>query len=488
MAKFQRRSFGGGTANQQQWNINVKLAKYDDDGNFLVKLSGVKKEDVDKLSQIDKTVFLIKQNPTTYETMMKINGKKLDVFMSLKDKIEQTLTSTNNYTSSSISTFCEKIENFMSKVPNAEEEANVNSLIANNWKELLTKLEDENVRKKFLQFQTTYYCAEHYRDAMLSPKNIVSVLSADPMATFVTDAETWERRFKRYVKPNSPYVIISKVENIIPKIEYLEADPIVKSYGGWKKVLEVSGDMWHGIAYAAIKRVRQQKNLVKPDMFYKSKAYDVRYTVPMDPNNDPFMKIAGLINNMTGEVNDTAKATLKQEKGMTDDDLNKKREGNLNTDNLSEFKNFIVKKCKLIGITLPSIGNDEDIIINGVYQYAYKKAEMLNMLHDKTKTAFASAMVYAIAASYNLNTTKVKQCVDALKNFTPDELSNVAMNIFELYRTLASFKVSESIIKENHILSFEEFKDLIFSACKQKEDVKNDFMEMLNRINKPIKE
>ena len=48
----------------------------------------------------------------------------------------------------------------------------------------------------------------------------------------------------------------------------------------------------------------------------------------------------------------------------------------------------------------------------------------------------------------------------------------------------------KEIQEKNKIIHNNEFikaKDLIFGACKQKEDVKNDFMEMLNRINKPIK-
>ena len=48
----------------------------------------------------------------------------------------------------------------------------------------------------------------------------------------------------------------------------------------------------------------------------------------------------------------------------------------------------------------PEVGSDADVVTNAVYAYAYAKAESLNKLQTKTKEAFANAVCYAIAATF----------------------------------------------------------------------------------------
>ena len=490
MAKFQRRSFGaaksGAANNAQLWNLRVNYAKYNEKGNFLVRIGGMKKEDVDKLSTIDPSFFKIQQDPKTYETYIVFNGKRLNELDSYQQKIESALKDTKNYTDSSIESLFDGIRKQISYTPNQEDEDKFSSQIAQNWRELLVQLKDPNVRKKFLNFQTRYVCAKHFKGAMLSQNNVSDVLAADPLASFVTTEDCWNKTFKRRVLPNARYVIIWKPFKTNASKADLENDEMVKDLGGWKNVVNISQGDNRGIAFAAKKRVSKSKGR---NEYYRAKAYDVRFTEPFDPNDDPFLQIAGLISNITGEVNDPAKAMIKQDHNVSDEELNTKTVGLSDDKEIIGFKDFIMNKCKRENIILPQVGDAKDIAINGIYAYAFKKAESLNMLHDKLKTLFASTVTLGVASTFGISTSKVDNCIDLINNVPPKELETMATCTFETFRTLIEYRpsVSESI-EDASSVSFEEYRDLILSFAKKTENVKNDFMEMFNRINNPIKE
>lgn len=490
MAGFQRRSFGaaksGAANNAQLWNLRVNYAKYNEKGNFLVRIGGMKKEDVDKLSTIDPSFFKIQQDPKTYETYIVFNGKRLNEIDNYQQKIESALMNTKNYTDSSVKNLFDSIRKQISSTPNKEDEDNFSKQIAQNWRELLVQLKDPNVRKKFLNFQTRYVCAKHFKDAMLSQNNIADVLAADPLASFVATEECWNKTFKRRVIPNSKYVIIWKPFYTKASKSDLDNDEMVKDLGGWNNVVNMSQGDKRGIAFAAKKRVSQNKGR---NEYYRAKAYDVRFTVPIDPNDDPFLQVAGLISNITGEVNDPAKTMIKQNQNISDKDINAKTVGLADDKEIIGFKDFIMNKCKRESIILPQIGDAKDIAINGVYAYAFKKAESLNMLHDKLKTLFASTVTLGVASAFGISTSKVDNCIELINKVPANDLETMATCTFETFKTLTSFRPSMAeSIEDPSSMTFEEYHDLILSFAKKTENIKNDFMEMLDRINKPIKE
>jgi hypothetical protein len=260
-------------------------------------------------------------------------------------------------------------------------------------------------------------------------------------------------------------------------------DPEVKRAGGWSAVMKASGGPWYGAAYAAIKRVRKNSGI--PAVFYKSKVYDVRYTAPMDPNDDKFMTVAGLVNNLTGELNNIAAHMLSDEARINGDeqpDFNKKKVGLETSSELEAFKNFILKKCESLKIHVSEFGSVEDIIANAVYAYAYKKADDLNKLTEKSKNAVASAVCYAIAATFNIDSSRVGACVRYFENLSEDEASELAMSTFELYKSISSFSMSESV-GEPHILSFQEYEQLLLGKARTKENIKSKFNKISERLN-----
>lgn len=492
MAGFVKRGWGSNktssnTNNNEQWSINVKMAKYrtvDSGETYLTfKLSGFKFTDKDKINKVGQNIFFIAQSTKNNSIWIYVKKDNIDDFVNILPSIEEALTKTNNYTKKSIDEFAEKIEGFIETTPTPEEEEQNNAQIASNWKELLQTMKDPEVRKRFLAFQTTFTCANNFKDATLSRANVATVLSVDPLASFVTDARTWRTKFKRNIVSGAPFIIINKVENVIPPTSMMNNDPEVKRAGGWTAVMKASGGPWYGAAYAAIKRVRKNSGI--PAVFYKSKVYDVRYTAPMDPNDDKFMTVAGLVNNLTGELNNIAAQMLSDEARINGDeqpDFNKKKVGLETSSELEAFKNFILKKCESLKIHISEIGSVEDIIANAVYAYAYKKADDLNKLTEKSKNAVASAVCYAIAATFNIDSSRVGACVRYFENLSEDEASELAMSTFELYKSIASFSMSESI-GEPHILSFQEYEQLLLGKARTKENIKSKFNKISERLN-----
>ena len=468
MAGFQRRAWGSKptsqTSSNEKWNLSVKSAKYSKGGDVGFKLGGFNYQDLADINKLAPDVFFVKQGATDKSIWLWVKNGKFDEFIADVEPLEKFLQSTNHYSNASIKSFGEKIENYAESTPtDAEIEAN-NEKISSNWRDLLSTINDPEVRKKFLAFQTTYTCLSKYKDAALSPGNVISVLAADPEATFVTDKSTWETKFLRRVLPNSPFVIIAKAENSLPPLNLLNQDSEVIKAGGWNALVKQSGGPWYGAAWSAIKRVRLANNVRVS--FYKSKVYDVRFTEPMNPNEDPFMTIPNLVNNLTGEINLAAKALMDKEaleNGIEPQDYDAKKEGLTTSEEVTAFKNFILKKCKYLQINVPEVGGDSEIAANAVYAYAYAKAESLNKLQPRVKAAFANAVCYAIGVTFNLECPKVASCANFFEKLSKDEAETIAMDSFETYKTLANFSVRESVEDGQNVIKFRFYIFFTFS-------------------------
>lgn len=491
MAGFQRRAWGDGTkqttpqssfGGNDKWSLNVKFAQYNDKGNLVFKLSGFKYEDIEKINKVNPNIFRVIKNEKTGSMCLVVKSGAVEEFRNELPVMVDELKKLNHYNDKSLDDFEEKVNAVIDKTPTQEElDANEKNVIF-NWKQLLEALNDPETKKRFLAFQTTYTCQNSFSDAMLSPGNVIEVRMADPQASFVTDAATWKNRFNRAITPNSPFIIITKPEQTIPPTKLLEADPIVRSKGGWNALCKASGGPWYGEAWAAIKRVRIKNNL--KTTYYKSKVYDVRFTQPMDPNNDPFLKVANLINNLTGELNQVAKELMTKNavlNGQDTPDFEEKKEGLQTSEELMKYKQFILSKCKSKKIDVPEIGSDNEIIASAIYSYAYKIAEEYNVLSPKAKSAFASAILYSVAYSIGLESSKVGQAAHIFDSLNPEESVELTQKTFPLYKSLATHQLNESI--GGKIMDFEEYSNFIRNLFPNKENIKQRFDEMNDRLN-----
>lgn len=489
MPGFVRRGWGqgaqqkpAGAPQDDRWSLNAKFAQYTDKGNLVFKLSGFKYEDIEKVNKIKPDVFKILKNEKTGSICLIVKPTALEDFKNILPTLVDELRKFNHYNDKSLDEFEEKILSIIEKTPTQEELAANEKTVISNWKQLLETLNDPETKKKFLAFQTTYICQNSFSDAALSPSNVVEVRLADPQASFVTDAATWKNRFNRVVTPGSPFVIITKPEQSIPPIKLLEADPVVRGKGGWNKLCKDSGGPWYGEAWAAIKRVRIKNNL--RTTYYKSKVYDVRFTQPIDPNNDPFLKVANLVNNLTGELNQVAKEMMMKNAALTGQekpDFEAKKEGLQTSDELMKYKQYILAKCKSKKIDIPEVGSDNEIIASAIYAYAYKIAEEYNVLSPKAKGAFASAVLYSVAYSIGLESSKVSQAADIFGKISPEEGEELIQKTFEIYKQLATHQVNESM--GNGIMSFEQYHELMSKLLPNKDTIKQRFDEMNDRLN-----
>jgi hypothetical protein len=468
------------------FDITIKGAKYTKNGLIGFQLQSFRYDDIAPINKINPDVFHVRQGVSN-KVWLWVQEDKMQEFLDNYDTVYEFLKNTNHYSEEALNTFLDKIEDFLNGAPNQEEIENSQKIIASNWRELLQTLSDPEVRKRFLAFQTTYRCKVDFGDAVLSRDNITEVLLQDPQASFVTSEYTWRRVFNREVQDGAPHIIITKGANKKASDRIMNTDKFVSDNGGWGAVKQFSQGEEHGSAFSATKRVNVSGVNKSKASYFRIKVYDVRYTTPIDPNNDKFLEIPTLLNNLTGEINDAAKKMLDQEaakNGTEPVDYNTKYEGLTNSEEIAAYKNFVLAHCKHANINVSTVGSDEDIIANAVYEYAYQKAESLNKLHDKVKTSFANAVCLAIAATFNIKSSRITNAANSIQQLSPTELETISSDIFSIYRELADFtyQIKESI-SDAHIMSFNELKDFLLSKTKNKNNIKAQFDDMTSRMD-----
>lgn len=473
----------------KRWEINVRGAKYTKDGHLGFNLGSFKYEDEKLLNNLHPDIFFVKQGKNN-NLWLWVKPNMKDEFLSHLDELKNVLKNTNHYKDKFLDKFFVELSEYSSSAPTQDEIDQSKKIIASNWRELLEKLHDPQVRKKLLAFQTSYTCQIDYRDAVLSKSNISEVLFQDPFASFVTSEYSWKTTFNRTIQDGAPYIIITKAYHKERTDREMNDDGQVRASGGWNKVQTDAKGKRFGRAFASTKRVNRSNKYGKPEYFLE-KVYDVRYTIPIDPNNDNFLKIPNLLNNLTGEINDAAKQVLDQEaaaKGVEPVDYDAKTEGITTPEQLEEFKNFILKKCKSKKINISTVGTDEDIITNAIYAYAYEEAESLNKLHHNAKEAFANAVCLTVAVSYGIESSKVDTASNYFQKLSPNEVEMILMDSFETYKELSNYKlINHAALQESvgdgHVMSFDEYKKFLLGKTKNKENIIAQFRDMTSRMN-----
>ena len=479
----------GDGSNKTQWNISVKFGKYNDKGELVIKVGSMYANDKfiinKKYGDIFRVFEKIAPGQKYGQIMFIISPDKFDDFKKALPNIISDLKSTGHYGDTALATFQESILDAVEDTPTPEQLKKNKEHVISNWKELLTHLHDPEVRKKFLLFQATAYCSGLYSGATLSPSNIIEVQMADPMATFVTSKKYWRTGFNRIVQPGSPNITITKVEDTMPARNLMETDPIIRDFGGFDKFVKRFGYRSQEMYYAK-SRVRKRYDL-KPS-FYEDVVYDVRFTKPMDPSNDKFLAMAGVINNLTGELNDAAKKVEREiaiERGVEIPDFDKKKNPVETPEELVKYKDFVLKKCAAKKINAPDFGNVEDTIANAVYEYALNAANEFNFLNGPGKGKFAAAVLFAIADHFNVQSSRVNGAINLLDNLTDEEQDKICQASYECYRTLANF--SRLYEDASGVLTYDEYRDLFDKKFKKRRIVK-EFKEFTERMNNLYKD
>jgi len=426
--------------------------------------------------------------------ILKINIDKInELGTTFIDKITNCIKSLGTYNDTSADSFGDSLMDKIAQCPTEADIANSNANIASNWKEMLTKLQDPNFRKTLLNFQTTVACAKKYGH-VLSKKNVMSILSQNPMASFVTTPETWRLKFNRQIKPGAQKIIVVKSSN----------------YGNTSWAARNNSARAHGFqdmkdAKDFTKNSVQTIGSIEMDAnkgnggFYKVIMYDVADTIPpSDPKDDVFTNDMGLINNLTGEINSVAQTKedeLKAQIGSVQTQQQTQPSASSSTA-MKKRKGIIEWLCGKKNIPTLKNVSDEKFIVDGTYQYSKVMAKSLGYVkpQDIERIALVSTLIVAISSGINEANHKILTGIGGNITYNDNDVMSIFTITNSIIPTMAK-KISESKILEV-MENKKEFTidDIINMAIKkyglpeeqieEQRKIKNDFVDLFNRMVK----
>lgn len=444
-------------------------------------------------SIIPKNIMVAVEHPK-YDKgiVLKINIEKInELGTNFVDKLTDVLKQFGIYNDTSVEAFGDSLMDRIAECPTEEDIKNSSTKIASNWKEMLNKLQDPNFRKMLLNFQTTVACAKKYGH-VLSKKNIMSILSQMPTASFVTTPETWRIKFNRQIKPGAQKIIVTKSTNY-GNASWAARNDSAKAHG-FQDVKDAKNFTNNSVqTMGSIEMDANKGN----SGFYKVIMYDVSDTIPpTDPKDDIWTNDIGLINNLTGELNSGAQAK--------EDALNAQL-GTVQPQQSSPSSNSSMAIKKRRGIiewlckkkNIPTLKNapDEDAIVDGTYQYSKVMAKSLGYVKqpDIERIALIATLVVAISSGINENNHKI---LSNVRTITCDD--NDVMNIFTITNSIIP-TMAKSISESKLFEGFEGKKtfsvdDIINMAIKkyglpeeqieEQKQIKNNFVDLFNRMVK----
>ena len=447
-----------------KWNIYVEGGEWDKNGQFRFLICGAFYPDLDKL---DKTfasngIFHcnVRDNQQGVGRWLVVRPGKMDEFQTiLPDIINYFQVQTTKYKESSLGELPDGFYSAIKDAPTWEEIEQQRSKVADNWKDIVAHLTADTSSKILLKTQTTFINDPKYSAAALSRDNVIEILMVDPDATFYAGEWAWNHVFKRRIKSGAPYAIITK-----PSIPGQKA---------------AHGEKWATTKYNNITNKRAQT-------FFKIRAYDIRYTELIDPNDDPFATLTNeLSNNINPKLNPAYQDALSQSGVNTNDIVsNEPQYGLSNEKSQDMFLQHIVNLCKNENIQLDTTDAFENIISKGVYEYAIVEAIRLNKLKEKDQQSFAYAVLVAVARSYNLDSPMIKNAFSKLQSTPSTQLENMSRAMFPVYRKLVSFsRYVKEAVDEGNIMSFEEFTEFVSSLGQTPNKVLDQFNSFSKRMN-----
>lgn len=460
------------------------------DSLFVISISGINFNDITELNSVSdgSFQFMLKNNNDGKSLFLVVKANMLDNFLNTIPSIEQKMNELEHYNTESLNAFFVKVKDIIEQTPTAKDKEKNTENINKTWKDLLQTLKDPKVREKFLLLQTTPTFAKLFNESnlILSPNNVRRVLLSDPQATFVTNIVTWRNTFNREVIDTSQFVMIKRVDNNAISSKVMDRLPEVKAQGGWRTLCKkYHNNLDCGVLYGLIKKARKTFNL--GELFYESKVYDVRNTRLIPGMEDKFLTVPGLVNNLSGEINQGAMALKTkeyEEKNEPMPDLNAKTDG-VSERKLTIFKNNLMKMCETKGLKVIDLGNDADTILECAYQYALNASSALNILKDSNKQQFAASLALVVAHSLGIDSQLMRKYMNYIPSIHNEEsLNDLSTKIHGVYMQIMTQKsdVNESTINEAKLMSSEDIANLLKHL--QKQSVKESKDRVINLINR----
>ena len=394
-----------------------------------------------------------------------------------------------------------KLYRGIESIPSSKELNDTREVMTQNWRNMLNKINDPEVRKRLIK-KSFYYTKNingEVKGVELSDRNINYVLMQRPDATFVTNAYTWFEYFNRTIRSGAKYILVSKPSYIFATKE--QRDAIANEYYGmnykeaYKKFSEKGENMQqfdHGISKGITKKYGVNN-------YYYEKVYDISDTELIPGKKDVFFEKIGVKANVN---NGDSQPTGDEANVDIDNGAEITARIGFKSEFLEAYKDWLLRKSSKAGIKMPSIVNEstEDIIARAVFNYSFNNAEKLNQVTTESRTDIALAVSVAICSYLGLQSNVTTDYIHRLNGkvfsdetarlswalFTellPNESKLSSMSKDNQQQNTQLRMVSEAI-QEN---SFESFVDILkkngVRFMSNREQVAESFFSYLVRMD-----
>lgn len=356
--------------------------------------------------KLDGVFTISKTGKNTIE--IDIPESALDTFKKVVPTLKEALrrassmTRNANYDEKKLDNLANDILTSISNAPSYEELQEYNKQVANNWRELASKMNDPAIKAKLRGLGAFYLTntEDGGIDHKLSDTNKYLILRADQNATYVTQEAGWAK-LNRTIKDPSKYILVKVPAH--KAVDMVTKDAVARrlgygTYANYKK-LKRAGTIQRGRIHEF--EMQCQAAASGPDFAYLTKMYDVANTEVIPGMEDIFNTQEGYVNNLFGIPNDVAAANKeKTEKEIKDyKEAHSGETQNVTTGRtdamLTNTLNVILRACIAEGVPFKESGNISEDIGSAIYQYELKRA---NTEYHIEKPADAEMFAKSIAA------------------------------------------------------------------------------------------
>lgn len=343
--------------------------------------------------------MLYKVNDTLIngKIILRVSIKRKEQILKYTRKIEEAINKLGQYNEVYVNNLCTELFDRLDEIATRDdiEASKVRSI--NNWKEMFERLSDPEIRTRLLRYQMSKDCEIKYGH-VLSPENVTEILNQFPRASFVAEKSTWKYKFNRAVNPNAQPIVVTKPINNGAKLDFDAAarECGFDSFLDAKKKTNNSTQVLNQIKITANKIANR---------FIKVKMYDVSETTPpSDPKLDIWTNEIGLLDNITGILNQAAQDADKKLSPLNKAEAEANKEEEVNVDVTSRWTNrreAIKNVCKRHKIDLSKFENlsDEKFITEATFYYAQKQAKQHSFIKDEDAISIAALVTGAICVS-----------------------------------------------------------------------------------------
>ena len=322
----------------------------------------------------------------------------------------------------------------------------------------------------------------------------MSILSQNPMASFVTTPETWRVKFNRQIKPGAQKIIVTKSTNY-GNASWAARNNSAKAHG-FQDVKDAKDFTNNSVqTMGSIEMDANKGN----SHFYKVIMYDVMDTIPpADPKDDVWTNDMGLINNLTGAINSAAQ-TKENEVGAKVGNVQTQQQNQPSQSSstaMQKRRGIIEWLCKKKNIPTLNNKSDEEFIVDGTYQYSKVMAKSLGYVkpQDIERIALVSTLIVAISSGINEGNHKILSSIGGNMAYNDNDAMSIFTITDSIIPTMAK-KISESKLIEG-IKGKKEFSvdDILNMAIKryglpeeqieEQKKIKSNFIDLFNRMVK----